>query len=824
MKQTEAIEQLQGTPTAGAKVASVLRAFRHPLRAGAMALAALSLTWGLATTSGLVAAASGAVLGVIAGELLATRTRVHLGVLLTGLLLVLGLAWTLGIVAVRGTAIPQALGPGGALGFSAVLRYFAGALAVTGALRMSAARSKTLIGLELAVTAAAFAAVFSAHRDGVIARPLWLSDWAWQNGIDPVDVFLGVGACAVIVLAALLIAESERNVSLASFLALPVLAILAVLMLTVRGLPEPEAGNDLGLTDHEVGDPPLPTPEGGPNGGSGNQQDQQNGEQGEGQEQQNQGQSGGEGDQQQEQGQSGGGDQQEQQGEGGGGGQQQQQQGQGQGQGQQQQQGGGSSNKPQEPDLDQQQSQGQAPAPMAVVLFGDDYSPPAQAYYFRQEIWSHYNGSRLVASSRPDVDLDMIRSFPSADLEVREAPPVGDPDDPKGALRQEVHATVALLVEHKRPFALESVATMGPEPNPNPARFLRAYHFVSQSIVREYGALFGHDPGNSEWTDEQLAYYLEVPSDSRYGELAEELVADLPEEMKGDPFARALKVKLWMDENLAYSTSERHAGVADPTADFLFGNRIGYCVHFAHAAVYMWRSLGIPARVATGYHVEESSRRGSALIITGGNAHAWPELYLDGVGWVILDISAAENLDPPGEPVDEDLTKLLSDMARKDPDPEGSTAKSQGKRRNLGRMLGFGLLFVVIGALAVLYLIKVWRRVAPGLRGADRLPVLGYRKALDLLAESGMSREYGETRESFARRVAKELPSIDKLTSMHQAAKLGDPERPRDQRPELDAKAWRDAMSALRSERSKVVPVWRRILGLLDPLAFFRAR
>ena len=53
-----------------------------------------------------------------------------------------------------------------------------------------------------------------------------------------------------------------------------------------------------------------------------------------------------------------------------------------------------------------QPSDGSAPAPMAVVLLGDDYSPPSQAFYFRQEVWSHFNGSRLVAPNRPDVDLE----------------------------------------------------------------------------------------------------------------------------------------------------------------------------------------------------------------------------------------------------------------------------------------------------------------------------------------------------------------------------------------------------------------------------------
>ena len=39
------------------------------------------------------------------------------------------------------------------------------------------------------------------------------------------------------------------------------------------------------------------------------------------------------------------------------------------------------------------------------------------------------------------------------------------------------------------------------------------------------------------------------------------------------------------------------------TAAFLFGNFTGYCVHSAHASVYLWRSLGLPARIGTGYLV-----------------------------------------------------------------------------------------------------------------------------------------------------------------------------------------------------------------------------
>lgn len=817
------------------KLGVVLRAARHPIRAAAMAGAALALAYGVATGTGLLAAMLGAVLGVVSGELLA-RTRLRLVTLVGGLLGVCALGWWGANMATELTAIVRAVGPGAALGLGSLLRFFVLALAVSGSLRLLAARHKPLLGLELAAVAAAVATLFATHREGVIARPLWLSDWAWQNGYDPTDVLLSIGAVAVLVLAGLLVAESERRVSIASFLALPLLALLAFLVLDVQGIPEPQANSDLGLTEAQQGDPPQSTGENGQpldgqqqqqgqGGGQGQQQQQQQGQGGGQGQQQQQQQGGGQGQQQQQQ--QGGGQGQQQQQQGGGQGQQQQQQQQGGGQGQQQQQqqqqGGGQGQQQQgqqqqQPDVEQQQSNdGTPPAPMAVVLLGDDYSPPTQAFYFRQDAWSHFNGSRLVAPVRPDVDRDIVRSFPSRPIDVPEVPPE--------ELHTTVHAEVVLLAQHAQPFALESPISMQPESNPNPRRFLRSYSFISRSPEFEVEQLVGRKAGDAKWTQAQWQHYLNGPGDERYRKLADELVATLKPEFRSDPFMQALTIKLWMDEHLTYSTAERHAGVPDPTADFLFGNKIGYCVHFAHAAVYMWRSLGIPARVGTGYHVSEDERKGSTIIIRGGDAHAWPELYLEGVGWVVLDIAAQTNLDPPGNPVDEDLSDLLSDMARnekKDEQGEGEQAKVEP--RNFGRDLALGMLAMFGLVLVLLYLAKIWRRVIPRFAGRRSLPRVGYRAAIDMLADAGHVRGFGETREAFGRRVARLAPSLPSLTSMHVAAAMGNPQIALAERPEFDPSFWKKGLVTLRGELPLSIPLWRRLLGVLDPTTVLRSR
>jgi transglutaminase-like putative cysteine protease len=815
-----------------------LRATRHPIRAVAMAMAALALSWGIATSAGLTAAMLGAVAGVAGGELLA-RSKTRLIALVLGVLALGAAGWWSADFVTETRIVPMAIGPGAALGLSSVLRFFMMALMVSALLRVLAARHKALIGLELAVVAASVASMFATHRDGVIARPLWLSDWAWQHGYDPADVLLTVGAAAVVLLAVLLIAESERRVTLASIGGLGVIVLLAMLFLQVEGLPEPQANSDLGLTESSVGDPPLPTEGGGygpggtknPDSGQGQQppKEQQQQGQGGGQGQQQQGQGGGQGQQQQQQQGQGGGQgqqQQQQQGQGGGQGQQQQQQ-QGQGQGQQQQgqggqgqqqqqQQGGGQGQQQQPDLDQQPSEGTKPAPMAIVLLGDDYSPPSQAYYFREDAWSHFNGSRLVAPVRPDVDRDIIRRFPTRPIDVPESPPT--------ELHTEVHADVVLLAKHAQPFALESAISMKPEPNPNPKRFLRAYSFVSLAPDYQLEQLVGRTPGSSSWTEAQWAHYTALPNDARYGDLAKEIIKELPAQYGQDPFMRALAVKLWMDRELIYSTAERHAGVPDPAADFLFGNRTGYCVHFAHAAVYMWRSLGIPARVGVGYHITEDQRRGSTIVIRGGDAHAWPELYIEGVGWVILDIAAEQNIDPPGEPMDDDLAELLGEMARGETDDQGEPGEEQVEPRNFGRDVALGSLMMIAVGLVLLYAAKIWRRVVPGFSRPSQLPRVGYRAALDRLTDAGMTRAYGETREAFARRVQARVPGLAGLTAMHVAAKLGDPSVPMSQRPEFDPKVWDKGLSTIRGELPLSTPLWRRALGALDPTTVLRSR
>lgn len=80
----------------------------------------------------------------------------------------------------------------------------------------------------------------------------------------------------------------------------------------------------------------------------------------------------------------------------------------------------------------------------------------------------------------------------------------------------------------------------------------------------------------------------------------------------------------------------------DPVTWFLNKGHQGNAVLFASAAVLAYRAAGIPARYVEGYLVSQqmAEEAGDAeIVVTEQNAHAWVEVYLDGVGFVPIDVT-----------------------------------------------------------------------------------------------------------------------------------------------------------------------------------------
>ena len=240
-------------------------------------------------------------------------------------------------------------------------------------------------------------------------------------------------------------------------------------------------------------------------------------------------------------------------------------------------------------------------APVAVVVFRDDYEPLNGSYYFRESAYSQFNGTMLDFTTRSDMDQDLIANFTNSRIEANQLPRAEDQRTP-------VRASIGMLISHRTPFGLESPVAYENTANPNNLRFKRTYDAYSLAPEYDFNYLLGRELGRADWSQEVWDEYLELPDDPRYTELAASLIADLKPEYTDDPFAKAWAVKTYLDENGIYSLKNDHAYETDPAASFLFGDLTGYCMHFSFAATYMFRSLGIPRESASATRFPQATR------------------------------------------------------------------------------------------------------------------------------------------------------------------------------------------------------------------------
>lgn len=77
-------------------------------------------------------------------------------------------------------------------------------------------------------------------------------------------------------------------------------------------------------------------------------------------------------------------------------------------------------------------------------------------------------------------------------------------------------------------------------------------------------------------------------------------------------------------------TLSRADATVPPVAEFLLSTRRGHCEYFATGAVFVLRSVGVPARYATGYSVQEYSAAENAYLLREKHAHAWVLAFVDG--------------------------------------------------------------------------------------------------------------------------------------------------------------------------------------------------
>ena len=227
---------------------------------------------------------------------------------------------------------------------------------------------------------------------------------------------------------------------------------------------------------------------------------------------------------------------------------------------------------------------------------------------------------------------------------------------------------------------------------------------------------------SAEETDELTGYF---ERESRYNVWCYRQYTEIPTEMLGlieaamgapedlsrhhKDYKEAIEsVRTYLDGNFVYSDSfAKPENGKDALEEFLVTGK-GCDAHYAGLASLLFRWYGIPARYVEGYLVTPSDTEGAkatqSIRIGTSHAHAWTEIYIDGLGWVPLEVTTAYRNVMPEADMDiglEAVSYASRQVKRQEMQTEEDTVKSGATNR------GHALIRILIATLWILVLILI---------------------------------------------------------------------------------------------------------------------
>ncbi len=319
------------------------------------------------------------------------------------------------------------------------------------------------------------------------------------------------------------------------------------------------------------------------------------------------------------------------------------------------------------------------------------------------------------------------------------------------------------------------------------------------------------------------------------------------------PYAKALAIQAYL-RTFTYSeqapVQQGYDGTGMDVLEKFLEKKSGYCIHFAAAMAVMARLVGIPSRIAVGFAPGHPT--GATVAVAGlgslpeyqvdaRDAHAWPQLYFEGLGWVSFEPTPSRgavpsyaqtdtpsgvstNLDNPNDAL---RATAAPKAATPTPSPAASHAASAASAQTRTEVTGLGLGAALLAALLVLpaaiRATQRRRRLARGIEGMwEELEALGL--------DHGLAADPADTPRAYARRLerweaddgsssesATLKGALATLTREYERYEYGPPGYAAD-----DAAA-RDALAAVaRAGRATRSPLARVRIAALPPSAFGR--
>jgi protein-glutamine gamma-glutamyltransferase len=238
---------------------------------------------------------------------------------------------------------------------------------------------------------------------------------------------------------------------------------------------------------------------------------------------------------------------------------------------------------------------------------------------------------------------------PLGDLRVRLY--WGEPKNDRQVLKQEIELLPALggqtVPMLERPFAAghaKELLRSGEQPILVQQIRDVEVRFPKEVVAARITVLSAIEPDGAtgDLPSGDVARFTELPAsvDPRIAELARSIVG-----AERRPLQAASLLQRYLTAKYDY-TLELDGDVPDALAHFLFVRKAGHCEYFATALAVMLRTLGIGSRVATGFYGGE--RVDDRYVIRAGDAHAWTQVLVPGVGFITVDATPEQNRSSQG--------------------------------------------------------------------------------------------------------------------------------------------------------------------------------
>jgi transglutaminase-like putative cysteine protease len=254
--------------------------------------------------------------------------------------------------------------------------------------------------------------------------------------------------------------------------------------------------------------------------------------------------------------------------------------------------------------------------------------------------------------------------------------------------------------------------------------------------------------------------------------------------------------------------------------------RVGYAEQLASAFAILARARGYAARVAVGYRLLQQKRTGDSYRVDSTDAHAWPEVYLTGYGWVAFEPTNTGNPATSAPPRDSTVPVLPDQAPREQPvEPQPATGQGAHEAGPGGASASRTALLIVLVVVAVPVLVLVAivlakadrrRRRRGGGSYAQQITA-AWREVLDRLRERGRPFPSSTTPVEVAKdartgSVSVAAPMLAELALITTAAVCAPYEPP----PEAAGRAW-ELEGEIRRALDAATPMTVRLRAVIDP-------